>query len=329
MKSKTFALISLGCAKNLVNSEQMLYLLSEAGYELIPDPDAADFTVINTCAFCAIPDIRGRYRSRGFENIIEEARDMAAHGIKEIIVIAQDITRYGTDLYGRPRLAELCRGISKIDGVRRIRLHYLYPEVITDELIDEVASNDKIVKYLDIPIQHINDGILSAMNRHCSGEDIRALFRKLRERIPGLVLRTSLIAGLPGEGEEEFSELCGFLKEYKIERAGVFPFSPEEGTPASLMDHVDFETAKKRADFIMSEIQVPVMDEFCSSFIGKTVEVLCEGEEEGFLCGRSYADSPEIDGLVLFEGDCEEGEFTDVLITSAENGILYGEEVPG
>ena len=169
--------------------------------------------------------------AREMENVVEEARDLAAHGVKEIIVIAQDITRYGTDLYGKRCLAELCRRISEIDGVEWIRLHYTYPDQFDDELIDEIASNPKIVKYLDIPIQHINNNILKTMNRHGTGDDIRALFKTLRRRIPGLVLRTSLIAGLPGEGEDEFEELCSFLLEAKIERAGVFPFSPGGGAP--------------------------------------------------------------------------------------------------
>ena len=437
--NNTFALISLGCAKNLVNSEQMLYLMSEAGYALTPDPDGADLVIVNTCgfidsakseaidhilemaelkkagrlkglivtgclsqryqdtileelpeidavlgvgsfseivqaadavlkkesfrsfkdksapvdeiprvvstgpswaylriaegcdnfcAFCAIPQIRGRYRSRPMEAVLEEARDLAAHGVKELIVIAQDITRYGTDLYHRRSLAELCRKLAEIHGVQWIRLHYLYPDQFDDELIEEIASNDKIIKYLDIPIQHINDGILKSMNRRGSGEDIRRLFALLRQRIPGLVLRTSLITGLPGEGEAEFEELCEFLQEARIERAGVFPFSPEEGTPAAKMSHVDAEEAQRRAELVM-ELQGRIMDEFCQSLIGKTLRVLCQetDSETGLLSGRSYADSPDIDGCVLFEGSCPEGEFADVLITSAEDGILYGEEV--
>ena len=434
---KSFALISLGCAKNLVNSEQMLYLMSEAGYTLVPEADGADLVIVNTCgfidaakseaidtilemaelkkagrlgglivtgclseryrdsiseelpeidtvlgvgsfgsiveaadavmegrrlslfgdssapideiprvvstgpgwaylriaegcnnfcAFCAIPFIRGRYRSRRMEDIVEEARDLAAHGVKELIVIAQDITRYGTDLYGKRSLAALCRELAKIEGVEWIRLHYLYPDQFDDELIDELASNDKIVKYLDIPIQHINDGILKAMNRRGTGGEIRALFKTLRERIPGLVLRTSLIAGLPGEGKAEFEELCEFLREARIERVGVFPFSPEEGTPAAKMPHVDAAEAQRRADIIL-ELQAPIMDEFCAGFVGRTLRVLCEGvdDETGLNTGRSYADSPDIDGQVLFSGSAAEGEMVNVLIQSAEDGILFGE----
>ena len=437
---KSIALISLGCAKNLVNSEQMLYLLDEAGYALSPDPEGCDAVIINTCgfidaakseaidtilqmaelkaagklgkiivtgclperyrddiraelpeidailgvgsfadivsaldeafagniveyfgdknapvdelprvvstgpawaylkiaegcdnfcAFCAIPYIRGRYRSRSMPNILEEARSLAEHGVKELIVIAQDITKYGTDLYGKRSLAELCSKLSEIDGIEWIRLHYTYPDQFDDELIDEIASNDKIVKYLDIPIQHINDGILRAMNRHGTSDDIRRLFKDLRQRIPGLVLRTSIIAGLPGEGEAEFEELCEFLREAKIERAGVFPFSPEEGTRAAKMEHVDFETAQRRAELIM-QLQSEIMEEFCRSQVGKTLRVLCEGydEEQKMFFGRSYADSPDIDGLVFFDGAGCEGNIVDVKITAiTDECFLVGEEV--
>lgn len=437
---RKISLISLGCAKNLVNSEQMLYLLSEAGYTLVPEPDGADAVIINTCgfidaakseaidtvlemaelkkagklgkiivtgclaeryqdtvmqelpeidavlgvgsfgdiveavtkalnnesvlrfgdknapveetprvvstgpswaylriaegcnnfcAFCAIPYIRGRYRSREIENVVEEARELAEHGVKELIVIAQDITRYGTDLYGKRCLAELCRRLAEIDGVEWIRLHYLYPDQFDDDLIDEIASNEKIVKYLDIPIQHINNDILKSMNRRGTGDDIRKLFKELRERIPGVVLRTSLISGLPGEGDAEFEELCSFLREAKIERAGVFPFSPEDGTPAAKMPHVDAEEAQRRADLIM-EIQAGVMDDFNASLIGKALEVLCldYDEDSQMWVGRSCYDSPDIDGLVFFDGDGGEGNIVYVNITAvADDGNLIGEEV--
>lgn len=436
---KTFALISLGCAKNLVNSEQMLYLMSEAGYTLVAEPDGAELVIVNTCgfidaakseaidtilemaelkkagrlagiivtgclserykdtiaqelpeidallgvgsfgdivraadsviegrrmqrfadqsapideiprvistgpgwaylriaegcnnfcAFCAIPYIRGRYRSRKLEDILDEARELASHGVKELIVIAQDITRYGTDIYAKRSLARLCRELAKIEGVEWIRLHYLYPDQFDDELIDELATNEKVVKYLDIPIQHINNSILKAMNRRGTGEEIRELIKTLRARIPGLVLRTSLISGLPGEGKAEFEELCEFLREVRIERVGVFPFSPEEGTPAAEMAHVDYEEAQRRADMIL-ELQAPIMDDFCAGFVGKTIRVICEGrdEETGLLHGRSYADSPDIDGQVFFSGDTPEGIITNVFISSTEDGMLFGEEV--
>ena len=282
----------------------------------------------NFCAFCAIPFIRGRYRSRDMENIIEEARDLAAHGFKELIVIAQDITRYGTDLYGKRCLAELCRRLSEIDGIEWIRLHYLYVDQFDEELIDEIANNPKIVKYLDIPIQHINDHILKIMNRRGTGEDIRVLFKSCVSASPALSSAPALSQVSPGEGEAEFEELCEFLKEARIERVGVFPFSPEEGTPAAKMEHVDEEEAQRRADLIM-ELQAPIMDEFCQGFCGKTIRVLCEGYdgEAGMLYGRSYADSPDIDGQVFFKGSCRDGDMTSVRILEADDGILYGEEI--
>ena len=180
----------------------------------------------NWCSFCIIPAIRGKYRSRSMDAIVREAEDLAAQGYKELILVAQDVTRYGEDLYGSKVLPTLLKRLCSIEGIQWIRLHYLYPDAFTEELIDTIAEEEKIVKYLDIPIQHINDGILKAMNRRGTGSDIRELFFKLRDRIPGVVLRTSVIAGLPGEGEEEFEELCDFLRFAKIERAGVFPYSP-------------------------------------------------------------------------------------------------------
>ena len=309
--------------KNAPVDEVGRYLTSGPGWAYLKIAEGCD----NRCAFCAIPSIRGRYRSRPMENVVAEAAALAEAGVRELIVIAQDITRYGTDLYGKRKLAELCKQLSEIDGVEWIRLHYLYPDSFDDELIDEIARNDKIVKYLDIPIQHINNAILKRMNRRGTGDEIRILLRKLRERIPGLVLRTSLIAGLPGEGEAELEELCEFLREARIERAGVFPFSPEEGTPAAAMtDRCDAAEAQRRADRIMG-IQAEIMDEYYVNRIGQTLRVLCTGEEGGYLTGRSYADSPEVDGVVYFEGDCAPGEFADVRITGLMDGELAGEQL--
>ena len=191
----------------------------------------------NHCAYCIIPKLRGKLRSRPIEELVKEAEQLAADGVKELIVVAQDTSRYGLDLYGERKLAELLRQLCRIDGLVWIRVHYLYPDEMSQELIDVLANEPKIVKYLDIPIQHINDGILKAMNRRGSGAEIRALFKKLKAEIPSLVLRTSLICGLPGEGEEAFEELAQFLQEARIERAGIFQFSPEEGTPAAAMEH--------------------------------------------------------------------------------------------
>lgn len=281
----------------------------------------------NCCAFCVIPSIRGRYRSRSMDAIVKEAEDLAAQGYKELIVIAQDITRYGEDLYGGRCLSTLLKRLCKIDGIQWLRLHYLYPDAFDDELIDTIASEPKILHYLDIPIQHINDNILKAMNRRGTGADIRELFTKLRERMPDVVLRTSLITGLPGEGEDEFEELCEFLRYAKIQRAGVFPYSPEDGTPAAKMPHVDSDTAQRRAELVM-DIQAQVMDDFSASLIGETLDVLCEGynEESGFYVGRSYADSPEIDWLVYFDGAAPEciGQIVPVFIRDTQDGDLIG-----
>ncbi len=436
--SKTVGLISLGCAKNLINSEQMLCLLNEAGYTITDDPAEADALIINTCAFidsakseaidnilecaelkktgklktllvagclpqrykeelleelpevdgilgtgsfdevvtaleqadkgetplllgdlnapvseagrivstgpgwaylkiaegcdnrcafCVIPSIRGKYRSRPMERILEEAKGLAAGGVKELLVVAQDITRYGLDLYGKPRLAELVRELCRIEGIHWIRLHYLYPDLIDDELIRTVAEEEKVVKYLDIPIQHINDSILKRMHRRGSGAELEALLSRLRENIPGLVIRTSLITGLPGEGVEEFGQLCDFLRRAKLERAGVFPYSPEEGTPACSMERPDTETAERRCDLI-TELQSRIMDEFNESRIGTVQEVLAEGFDVVAECwyGRSYADSPDVDGKVFFTGkDVQPGTFVRVRITEVLDGDLVGE----
>ena len=282
----------------------------------------------NWCAFCAIPAIRGRYRSRTLDAIVQEARELADLGVKELIVIAQDITRWGMDLYGKPSLALLLRELAKIDGIRWIRLHYLYPEIIDDELIDLIANEDKIVKYLDIPIQHINNDILRRMNRHCTGDEIRALLQKLRARIPGLVLRTSLITGLPGEGEAEFEELCTWLREVRLERVGVFPFSPEEGTPAAVMtDRCEPDEAQRRADLIL-ELQAGIMDDYNAACIGRDMTVLCEHRAKSGMCsGRTYADSPEIDGTVYFTGTAQPGDMVTVHITGCDDGDLAGEQI--
>ena len=281
----------------------------------------------NHCSYCVIPSLRGKYRSRQMDDVLYEARMLADSGVKELIVIAQDITRWGMDLYGKPSLALLLRELAKIDGIRWIRLHYLYPEIIDDELIDLIANEDKIVKYLDIPIQHIDNDILRRMNRRGNGEYVKELFAKLRREIPGLVLRTSLITGLPGEGEAEFAQLCDFLKEYKLERVGAFAFSPEEGTRAAEMEYPDTEIARQRADMV-AEIQSRIMDDYNESCIGKTMQVLCEGydpDEESYY-GRTFADSPDIDGKIWFtaEKQIKTGDFADVRVVDAYDGELVG-----
>ena len=433
------AFISLGCAKNLVNTEQMMALTRDAGYELVSDPEGADVAVLNTCGFidsakseaiqnilelaalkdagklgkllvagclsqryqdeleqempevdgvlgtgsytdivsaleevtagghprrfgdidhteedgarvvstppytaylkiaegcdnrcsyCIIPYLRGRYRSRSMESLLAEAKALADRGVQELIVIAQDITRYGTDLYGRRRLGDLLTELCKLP-FHWIRLHYLYPDEVDDDLIDVIAREHKILKYIDIPLQHINDGILKAMNRRSTKAEIIALLNKLRQRLPGLVLRTSLICGLPGEGEAEFEELCEFLQEAGIERAGIFQFSPEEGTPAAVMpDQVDPDTAARRVELLV-DLQSRVMDDFNERRLGETLEVLCEGFDSDMGCyaGRSYADSPDVDGKVFFTaaGLVPAGTFVNVRITGTSDGDLTGE----
>lgn len=282
----------------------------------------------NRCAYCIIPYLRGRYRSRQMDDVLYEARMLAESGVKELIVVAQDTSRYGTDLPGHKRLlAPLLRELCKIEKLHWVRVHYVYPDEIDDELIDTIAQEEKIVKYLDIPIQHCNDAILKKMNRRGSGAFVADLLAKLRERIPGLVIRTSIITGLPGEGEAEFAELCEFLKKQRMERVGAFPFSPEEGTPAAKMDYPDSDVAQQRAEMV-EEIQSRIMDDYNASMIGKTLEVLVDGFDEDAeqFYGRTYADSPDIDGRVWIA--CDEpltvGDFVQVTIDAVEDGDLCG-----
>ena len=434
----TIGMISLGCAKNQVNAEHMLWLLRQAGYEISPDPDGAELVIVNTCgfiesakteaidnilamaqlkaegriqkilvtgclaqryqeeilkelpevdgvlgtgsyydvanavgqvlsgkrykrfddinadqsedgrilttpeyyaylkiaegcdnhcAYCVIPKLRGKLRSRPMENLIKEAEQLASDGVKELIVVAQDTSRYGLDLYGERKLAELLQKLCAIDGIVWVRIHYLYPDEMSDELIDVLADEPKIVKYLDIPIQHINDNILRAMNRRGNGEYVKELLKKLRARIPGLVIRTSLITGLPGEGEEEFQQLCEFLKEFKLERAGTFTFSPEEGTKAALMEYPDKAVAQERAE-IIGELQSRIMDEYNASCEGKVMQVLCDGYDPDEECyyGRTYADSPDIDGRIWFTASrhIKTGDFVNVFVVGAYDGELTG-----
>ena len=437
--SQSISMVSLGCAKNQVDAEQMLFLLQQAGYNILPEPAGADVVIVNTCgfiesakteaidnilamaqlkaegsvgkilvtgclaqryqeeilkelpevdgvlgtgsyydvvsavkqlldgaegieeygdiqapvqecgrilttpkhyaylkiaegcdnhcAFCIIPTLRGKYRSRPMDKLIEEAKELAVSGVKELIVVAQDTSRYGIDLYGERKLAELLRELCKIDGFVWVRVHYLYPDEMSDELIDVLANEPKIVKYLDIPIQHIDDGILKKMNRRGNSKYLKALLTKLRDRIPGLVLRTSLITGLPGEGEKEFEALCDFLREYKLERVGAFAFSPEEGTRAAKMEYPDAEVARQRAD-VVEEIQSRIMDEWNESMMGKRLQVLCEGYDADEECwyGRTFADSPDIDGRILFDSEEEltPGDFVTVEVTDACDGELIG-----
>ena len=282
----------------------------------------------NRCSYCIIPYLRGKFRSRQMDDVLYEARLLAASGVKELIVVAQDTSRYGTDLPGHKRLLpELLRELCRIEGLKWVRVHYVYPDEIDDDFIEVMATEPKIVKYLDIPIQHCNSKILKLMNRRGDGAFLRELFAKLRTRIPDLVIRTSLITGLPGEGEEEFQELCEFLRELRLERVGAFAFSPEEGTPAAEMEFVDNEIAVKRAETI-EMIQSAIMDDWCDSMIGRELEVLVDGFDEELeqFYGRSYADSPDIDGRVWIATDepIREGDFVRVKIDGCMDGDLSG-----
>ena len=284
----------------------------------------------NRCTYCAIPLIRGGFRSREPENVIEEAKQLAEKGIRELNVIAQDTTRYGEDLFGKPYLAKLLKELCKIEKLRWIRVLYCYPERVTDELIDVMANEEKIVKYIDLPLQHCNAEILKSMNRRGSRESLTALLNKIRDRIPNVVLRTTFISGFPGETEEQFEELCEFAKEIEFDRLGCFPYSQEEDTPAAAFpNQLDGETKQNRADIIMEQQQL-IMTRRCEKLVGTTVEVLVEGFDRIAECwyGRTYADAPEVDGCVFFTTGGKKnkpGDFVNVKITDYLNVDLVGE----
>ena len=282
----------------------------------------------NNCTYCAIPMIRGKYRSRKIENIIAEAEGLAKNGVKEIIVIAQDTTRYGEDIYKKKMLPALLEKLSLIDGIEWIRVMYAYPERITDELLSVISESEKISSYFDIPLQHINDRILKRMNRKCSKDEIYKLISKIREKIPEAVLRTSLITGFPGETEEEFNELCDFVKWARFDRLGVFAYSREEGTPADKLDNQLPDTVKaKRADIIM-KIQQDISAQKCKKKIGTTERVLVEGIYKDKYVGRTISDAPDIDGKVIFTSDnkIQPGEFVCVKINNSGIYDLIGVE---
>ncbi|MDR3209418.1 MAG: 30S ribosomal protein S12 methylthiotransferase RimO [Oscillospiraceae bacterium] len=436
--NSTVALISLGCAKNLVNSEQMLALLRDAGFALVPEPsetdaESIDAVIVNTCgfiesakteaidtilelaelkargrvgkiivagclaeryraemlaelpeadaivgvggfgsivaavnsalageravfsgkpeagddnlprlvttpgawaylkladgcdnrcAFCVIPSIRGRYRSRSMEDVLREAESLVQGGARELILIAQDTTRYGEDLCGSRKLAELLRRLNEMEDIRWIRAHYLYPDAIDAPLLGAFASNAKVLPYFDVPIQHINNAILKAMRRRGTGDEARALIRRIRDTVPRAVIRTSLITGLPGEGEAEFEELCAFLREARLERVGVFPYSPEEGTPAFDMPRPERETAEYRAELI-TDIQSRVMDAFNDSRVGTRELLLTDGYDDGGRAlARSYAEAPEVDGAIELDEALPPGIFIHAQIIGHEDGTL-------
>lgn len=285
----------------------------------------------NCCTYCAIPMIQGKYVSREYEDIVKEANELANKGYREIVLIAQDTTKYGIDLYGKSRLSELLNDICKIDGIKWVRFLYAYPESIDDELINTVKNNDKICNYFDIPIQHISDNVLKNMNRSTDSDTIKNLIKKIRKEIPDVVIRTTLIAGFPGETEEDFNKLCDFVKEYKIDKLGCFAYSREEGTKAALMDNqIKSNIKNKRKDKIM-EIQQGVSSEIMNNKIGKTYEVLLEDftDDLEYFIGRSYMDAPEADGVIYVKYDENYGlnEFVNVKITNSNEYDLVGEIV--
>jgi ribosomal protein S12 methylthiotransferase len=284
----------------------------------------------NCCTYCAIPSIRGRYRSRTIENIVEEAKQLAKDGAKELILIAQDTTRYGEDLYGHLALPELLNELCKIDGIRWIRMLYCYPDAITDELLQTMAQQEKIVKYIDLPLQHCSGRVLEAMNRSGDRKSLTELIQKMRAAVPGLVLRTTLITGFPGETEEDFTDLAEFVKEIRFERLGCFTYSQEDGTAAATMpNQVDEDVKNHRMEIIMEE-QMQIMQENGEAQIGKTLTVLTEGFDRYAECyfGRSYADSPDIDGKVFFTINGKRpqyGQFVQVKIDDCMDCDLTGE----
>ncbi len=286
----------------------------------------------NCCTYCAIPSIRGRLRSRPMESLLAEAEKLAADGVKELILVAQATTLYGTDLYGEARLPQLLRGLCGIEGIRWIRLLYCYPEHITDELLDVMAAEDKVLNYMDIPIQHVSGKVLTAMNRTGDARTLRELIARIRDRVPGIVLRTTVMTGFPGEGEAEFVELCQFIQDVKFERLGCFAFSPEEGTvAASLPGQIEEEEKQRRRDIVMEE-QTRISDAYNQAQVGKTIPVLVESYDRYAECwfGRSEGDAPDIDGKVFFScprGAVQPGRLVQVNITDAMDWDLMGEYV--
>lgn len=288
----------------------------------------------NRCTYCAIPSIRGKFRSRTAEDIIDEAKQLEALGVKELTVVAQDITRYGKDIYGEYKLAELLHRITEETEIPWIRLLYCYPDKITDELVAEIRDNDRILKYIDLPLQHISDGVLNKMNRHGDGAMIRGVIRKLREEIPDIVIRTTFIVGFPSETDEDFTELCEFVDEARFEHMGVFTYSREEGTPAyDLPGQIDEQIKADRMDIVMRQ-QMDITAAKNDELVGKTFNVLCEGFD---VCtetyyGRSFMHAPDdIDGKIFFSSDKKlaEGVFVDVKIDYAEDYDLIGHVVGG
>lgn len=316
-----------GCLDNTSHLENTRVISTKTGFAYLKIAEGCS----NCCTYCIIPALRGPYRSRKIEDIVKEAKMLSESGVKEVILVAQDTTMYGIDLYGKRKLVELIRQLSNIDGIEWIRLLYCYPELIDEELINEIASNDKVCKYLDIPLQHISDDILKKMGRRSTSSEIKNLISTLRERIPQIILRTSLIVGFPGETDEDFALLREFIKEYRFDRLGIFTYSKEEGTPAAkLKPQVPKKVKEKRYNELM-KLQSEIVAESNMSKIGEVYKTIVEGvAEDGiFYYGRSYAEAPDIDSLIYFTSmePLETGSFVDVKILNTDNYDLIGEVV--
>ena len=306
------------------------------GDRVLTTPEYAAYLKIgegcdNRCTYCAIPLIRGKFRSRPMEDLVAEAKQLDELGVKELSIIAQDITRYGIELYGSYKLAELIHRITEETNIPWIRLLYCYPDKITDELVVEIRDNDRVVKYIDLPLQHISDSVLKRMNRHGDGKMIRDVIAKLRREVPGIVIRTTFIVGFPGETDEDFDELSRFVDEAKFDRMGAFTYSREEGTPAyDFYDQIDEQTKRDRADILMKQ-QMAISEARNETLVGKTLKVLCEDFDpvsESYY-GRSYMDAPDIDGKIFFSSakKLESGTFVNVHIDSAEDYDLVGHAI--
>jgi len=306
------------------------------GDRLVTTPDYMAYLKIaegcdNRWAYCAIPSIRGKFRSRTMEDIVAEAKNLELLGVLELTLVAQDTTRYGVDIYGEYKLAELIRKITEETSIPWIRLLYCYPDKITDELVKEIRDNDRVVKYIDMPIQHISENMLKAMNRHGGQQTVKDAVARLRKEIPDITLRTTVITGFPGETEEDFEELCEYLQEARFDRLGAFTYSREEGTPAyDFEDQIDEQTKQDRCDIIMSA-QFEINSQLNEAKLGKTIRVLCEGYDpvSGAHFGRSEADAPEIDGKIYFTCGkrLAEGKFYNVKITDVLDYDLIGETI--
>ncbi|MBS4868083.1 MAG: 30S ribosomal protein S12 methylthiotransferase RimO [Eubacterium sp.] len=286
----------------------------------------------NHCTYCTIPSLRGHYRSRTIDSLVKEAEILASKGVRELILIAQDTSLYGSDIYGKKSLPELLRKLSQIEDIKWLRILYCYPENITDELIDEMASNPKVLHYLDMPIQHSEDRILKLMGRRSTNAGLKKIIGKMREKMPDMCIRTTLITGFPSETQDEFKAQCDFIKEVKFDRLGVFTYSPEDGTPAARMDNqIDEDVKAERKDYLL-QVQKGVSVNICQQYVGKILEVIVEGkieDDDNVYCGRSYRDCYEIDGFVFFKSEDEllAGDFYKIKITEAGDYDLIGERI--